>query len=43
MLTEQIFVRTAVEDHAVYYPYKLQFPLTITTCTAWNLLQNNAS
>jgi hypothetical protein len=43
MLTEQIFVTTAVEEHAVYYPYKLQFPLTITTCNAWNLLQNNAS
>jgi len=43
MLTEQIFVRTAVEHHAVYYPHKVQFPLIITTCTARNLLQNNAS
>jgi len=43
MLTEQIFVRTAVEDHAVYHSYKLQFPLIITTCTTWNLLQNNVS
>ena len=35
MLTEQIFVRTVVEDH----PHKLHLPLIITTCTAWNLLQ----
>jgi hypothetical protein len=43
MLTEQILVKKATEEHAVYYPHKLQFPLIITSCTAWNLLQNNAS
>jgi hypothetical protein len=31
--------KTAMEEHARYYPHKLQFPLSNTTCNAWNLLK----